>query len=162
VNAIAKQVGLASFEYVIEKLLDIEIDYYALVTFNGFNNLVEQVEPVSLNTKQVKDKKFWDDPLLPRGVYFPAMTNYQLYAWQPSYLASNGRQRVGRTGTSLRNIVTERRLRAQPQDKRFRSSARAGFWRVISASPARSARSSAWQRQTGAGALMTNIHSTAC
>lgn len=90
INSLARQMGLASFEYVIEKLLNIEIDYYALIKFDAFNDLVEQVEPVSINTQQVKDKRFWDDPKLPKGLYVPAMTNYQLYAWQPSYLASNG------------------------------------------------------------------------
>jgi anionic cell wall polymer biosynthesis LytR-Cps2A-Psr (LCP) family protein len=84
------QAALQQFEYVIEKLLNIEIDYYALIKFDGFNDLVEQVEPVTINTQQIKDNKFWDDPDLPKGLYVPAMTNYQLYAWQPSYLASNG------------------------------------------------------------------------
>ncbi len=84
------QAALQQFEYVIENLLGIEIDYYALVKFTGFNDLVQQVEPITINTQRIKDKKFWDDPNLLKGIYVPAASNYQLYAWQPTALASDG------------------------------------------------------------------------
>ncbi|MEX2546810.1 MAG: LCP family protein [Chloroflexota bacterium] len=97
VNAILKQLkkgtttaaALAKFEIVIEKLLGtpanpIEIDYHALITFNGFHALVDVVDPITVNiTKTIKDSKYWDDPTKIKGVYFPVATNYQLYAWQP-------------------------------------------------------------------------------
>ena len=92
VNAILKQLvqghsleqGLASFERVIENLLQIEIDYYALVKFDGFQRLVEEIEPVSVDiTRPIADSRYWDDPNKLSGVYFPTASNYDLYAWQP-------------------------------------------------------------------------------
>ena len=91
VNAILKQLrngrtpdqALAKFEQVIEHLLQIEIDYYALVKFNGFQALVEEIEPVTVNIRrQIRDARFWDDPNKPSGVYFPAATDYDLYGYQ--------------------------------------------------------------------------------
>jgi anionic cell wall polymer biosynthesis LytR-Cps2A-Psr (LCP) family protein len=92
VNTIAKQLrqtagsnqaALLQFEYVIEKTLNIEIDYYAMITFNSFNALLDQVDPVYVtNSKEIKDSKFWDDPNS-RGIYFPVAANYPLYVWQP-------------------------------------------------------------------------------
>ena len=77
--------ALAKFKVVIEQLLQIEIDYYALVKFNGFNQLVQEVEPVPVDiSRQIRDTKFWDDPTKPSGVYFPAANNYNLWAWQPN------------------------------------------------------------------------------
>jgi anionic cell wall polymer biosynthesis LytR-Cps2A-Psr (LCP) family protein len=76
--------ALAQFEVVIEQALQIEIDYYAMVKFDGFNNLVQEIEPVSVdNSRPIRDPKFWDDPAKPSGVYFPAASNYKLWAWQP-------------------------------------------------------------------------------
>lgn len=78
--------GLAKFEIVIEKLLQIEIDYHAMITFNGFQTLVDEVDPISVNVgRTISDSKYWDDPHKKRGVYFPASASgsYALYAWQP-------------------------------------------------------------------------------
>jgi len=93
INAILKKLkvgrtvdqAMAKFEIVIEKLLQIQIDYWAMIKFNGFNALVDEVDPITIDSnKEIKDKKFWDDPTKPSGVYFPAANNYQLWAWQPS------------------------------------------------------------------------------
>lgn len=91
VNAILKQLvkstgsvpaGLGKFEIVIENLLQIEIDYYALIKFRGFDALVDVVDPIYINNDQtIKDSRFWDDPRFIKGVYFPAGANYQLNAW---------------------------------------------------------------------------------
>lgn len=80
VNAIARQIGLSSFEYVIERLLNIEIDYYALVSFPGFDALVNVVDPVSINIgTRIRDPKYWDSSTS-QGIYFPAASNYSLYS----------------------------------------------------------------------------------
>jgi len=80
VNAIARKVGLDGFEYVIEELLQIEIDYYALVSFVGFNALVDVVDPINVNIyKPIKDSRYWDDPTS-QGIYFPAANDYDLYS----------------------------------------------------------------------------------
>jgi anionic cell wall polymer biosynthesis LytR-Cps2A-Psr (LCP) family protein len=76
--------ALARFEVVIEQLLQVEIDYYAMVKFDGFDNLVQEIQPVSIdNAQPIRDPKFWDDPNKLSGVYFPAASNYKLWAWQP-------------------------------------------------------------------------------
>lgn len=83
-NGRSTKEALAKFEQVIESLLHIEIDYHALLKFDGFQALVGEIEPVSVNIgRQVADARFWDDPDQPSGVYFPAATDYQLYAYQP-------------------------------------------------------------------------------
>lgn len=78
--------AFSMFEQVIENELGLPagtIDYYALITFDGFDALVENVQPITLNIDHtIADPKFWDNPHLPPGVYFPAQNNYQLYAWQ--------------------------------------------------------------------------------
>jgi anionic cell wall polymer biosynthesis LytR-Cps2A-Psr (LCP) family protein len=97
VNAILKklrtqygsnEVALQKFEEAIENLLQIPIDYHALVTFSGFHAMVDAVDPISIDyTKEIRDTKYEDDPNpnRPNGVYFPPnQTNYQLYAYQPN------------------------------------------------------------------------------
>ena len=93
INAILKQLkagrtneeALNKFEQVIENLLQVEIDYHAVVTFVGFEALVNSVEPISVRIAHpVRDTKFWDDPNKPSGVYFPQADDYQLFALQPN------------------------------------------------------------------------------
>ena len=93
INAILKQLkagrtneeALNKFEQVIESLLQVEIDYHAVVSFVGFEALVNSVEPISVKINHpVKDTKFWDDPNQPSGVYFPQADDYQLFALQPN------------------------------------------------------------------------------
>ncbi len=79
----SNQQALAEFKRVIENLLQIEIDHYALVTFAGFHALVDDIDPVRMNTRQVRDTQYQDDPNLPKGVYFPGGNDYELFAWQP-------------------------------------------------------------------------------
>jgi anionic cell wall polymer biosynthesis LytR-Cps2A-Psr (LCP) family protein len=83
IGGASQTVALSKFEVVIEKLLQIEIDYYALVWFNGFTELVEQVDPIYVSTPEIRDGKLIDDhdPSMPMGVYFPASSSYSLYAW---------------------------------------------------------------------------------
>ncbi len=76
--------ALVELEFVIEELLQIPIDYHALITFSGFHAMVDVIDPISINTKEIKDTGYWDDPNRPKGVYFPARTDYQLWTWQPN------------------------------------------------------------------------------
>jgi LCP family protein required for cell wall assembly len=89
VNAILKSlvrqygqtVGFQRFEYTLEQLLGVQIDYYALVTFDGFERLVDEVDPIVINNPQnIRDTKFQDDPNKLKGVYFPPSSTYTLNA----------------------------------------------------------------------------------
>ncbi|CAN5636565.1 hypothetical protein BH23CHL7_BH23CHL7_00390 [soil metagenome] len=83
--------ALAEFTKVIENLLRVEIDYYALIKFNGFEALVKAVEPIPIRiNRAVRDTAFWDDPKKPSGVYFPVSDSYDLYAMQPGGSLCNG------------------------------------------------------------------------
>ncbi len=83
-RALPPEQAMAKFEEVIEHLLQIEIDYHALIKFDGFQHFVEEIEPVSVDIgRPVADARYWDDPAKLSGVYFPAANNYDLYAWQP-------------------------------------------------------------------------------
>ena len=82
VNNLVKKIGLTSFERAVEYTLDIEIDYNVLITFRGFETMVDNVDGAGIivsNPKQIADPKFWDDPNKPKGVYFPTGPN-TLYA----------------------------------------------------------------------------------
>ena len=76
--------ALGKFESVVEDLLRIEIDYRALVWFNGFTTLVDKVDPISVNVnREIRDGKLGDDPDGPPGAYFPERKGYAIYAWDP-------------------------------------------------------------------------------
>jgi anionic cell wall polymer biosynthesis LytR-Cps2A-Psr (LCP) family protein len=76
--------ALAEFEKVVEHFLGIEIDYHALIKFTGFDELIGEIEPVTLQVrKEVRDDKLHDDPNRPGGVYFPARSGYELYMLHP-------------------------------------------------------------------------------
>src|SRR5687768_11743957 len=71
VNTILKQLkrtrtttkALADLTIVFEKLLNIEIDYTTLITMDGFQDMVEEIEPITVSiTRAIKDSKFWDNP----------------------------------------------------------------------------------------------------
>ena len=74
--------ALAKFEIVFENLLQIEVDYRALVWFNGFTTLVNTIDPINVNiNSEIRDPKHIDDWDGPTGVYFPKWSGYSLYAW---------------------------------------------------------------------------------
>lgn len=74
--------ALAKFEIVIENLAQIEIDYHALIWFNGFTTLVGKVDPIIVNvTREIRDPKQVDDHDGSPGVYFPTWTGYVLNAY---------------------------------------------------------------------------------
>jgi hypothetical protein len=78
--------ALNDFEYVLEQELNIEIDAHVLVTMSGFQNMVEEIDPIKVKiTTAIKDTKFWDNPNKTRGAYFPVSypNYYDLWAWQP-------------------------------------------------------------------------------
>lgn len=74
--------ALAKFETVIENALQIEIDYNALIWFDGFTTLVGKVDPITVNiTREIRDPKHLDDPNGPAGVYFPEWNGFALNAF---------------------------------------------------------------------------------
>jgi anionic cell wall polymer biosynthesis LytR-Cps2A-Psr (LCP) family protein len=161
VNSIARYIGLAKFEVVIEKLLNIEIDYYALVSFTGFDALVNVVDPISVNIAQpIKDYYYWDDPTS-RGIYFPAASNYSLYSNSGAPLCS-GRWKKYATPPSWTwchhalVYVRSRKSGSDFQRARRQQNFVGAAIRAISSGEVGSLVSTA-NRQAGAGALMTDI-----
>jgi len=76
--------ALSKFEFVIEDLLRIEIDYWALIWFNGFTTLIDKVDPITVNiNREIRDGKLGEDPDGQPGVYFPERNGYAIYAWDP-------------------------------------------------------------------------------
>ena len=78
--------GLDKMDLVLENLLQIEIDYHAIVWFGGFTTLVDRVDPIFVNIgSSVRDGKHKDLAAQgPTGVYFPVHNTYALQAWNPS------------------------------------------------------------------------------
>ena len=81
--------ALDTFEVVVEKTMRIEIDYHALVWFDGFTTLVDQVDggangiKVNVGTT-IYDSRHHDQLGSSFGVYFPEMSGYQLFAFNPA------------------------------------------------------------------------------
>lgn len=74
--------ALDRFEVVIENVIQQEIDYHALLWFDGFTTLVGKIDPISVNIgRDIADPKHEDDEFGPLGVYFPKWTGYALYAF---------------------------------------------------------------------------------
>jgi anionic cell wall polymer biosynthesis LytR-Cps2A-Psr (LCP) family protein len=79
-GGMSRDAALARFESVIENLLRIEIDYRAVMWFNGMTTLVGKVDPIVVNiANEIRDPKHVDDPGDERGVYFPKSSFYRLY-----------------------------------------------------------------------------------
>ncbi len=77
--------ALTRFEGVIENLLDIEIDYRAVIWFNGLTTLVGKVDPITVSIpREIRDPKQLDDPPDEWGVYFPQSSSYNLYDYNPT------------------------------------------------------------------------------
>ena len=73
--------GLDKFERVIEDLLGIEIDYHALIWFDGFTTLVSKIDPITVNSeREIRDQSHRDGNSTLPGVYFPVWNGYALYA----------------------------------------------------------------------------------
>lgn len=74
--------GLAKFERVIEDLLGIEIDYHALIWFDGFTTLVSKIDPITVNSeREIRDQSHIDGTSTIPGTYFPKWNGYALYAY---------------------------------------------------------------------------------
>jgi len=145
VNAILKSlvkqygqtVGFQRFEYTLEQLLGVQIDYYALVTFDGFERLVDEVDPIVINNGQnIRDTKFQDDPNKLKGVYFPIDSTYTLFA-KPDGPLCNG---LWRTAANPAQFACDRALpfvrsRKGPGNSDFRRASRQQSF-VIAASKA--------------------------
>ena len=86
--------ALDSFEGVVEKTMGIEIDYHAVVWFDGFSTLVDQVDDgtgISVNVGQtIYDARHHDQPTDNFGVYFPKAADYRLYAQNPGSQTGRG------------------------------------------------------------------------
>lgn len=89
-NRLDLDVALAKFEVVVEETLGIEIDYHALIWFEGFTTLLDQVDGdsrrISVSTgRGIYDSTHHDEPgSQSYGVYFPSAANYELYAQNPT------------------------------------------------------------------------------
>ena len=87
--------AMDTFETVIEKTMQIEIDYHALVWFDGFTELVDQVDggtngiKVNIGTT-IADIRHHDQPGDSFGVYFPKAADYRLYAFNPPSQSGDG------------------------------------------------------------------------
>jgi len=84
------QSALSEFEKDVENALGIVIDYNAVVWFNGLTTLVGRVDPIYVNTPEIRDGKLIDDhdPNQPQGVYFPNSNSWALHDYNYS---ANGR-----------------------------------------------------------------------
>jgi hypothetical protein len=81
--------ALDDFEVVIEETMRIEIDYHALVWFDGFTTLVDEVDGgssgITVNIRTtISDARHHDLPGDSFGVYFPQAIDYRLYALNPA------------------------------------------------------------------------------
>ena len=84
-GGMSRDAALARFETVMENLLRIQIDYRAVVWFNGLTTLVGRVDPITVNIpNEIRDPKQVDDYPDEWGVYFPRATSYNLYDYNPS------------------------------------------------------------------------------
>lgn len=73
--------ALDTFERVMEDLLGIEIDYHALIWFDGFTTLVSKIDPINVNSeREIRDQSHIDGNSTVPGVYFPLWNGYGLYA----------------------------------------------------------------------------------
>jgi anionic cell wall polymer biosynthesis LytR-Cps2A-Psr (LCP) family protein len=86
--------ALDSTESVIEKTMGIEIDYHAVVWFDGFTTLVDEVDggtgiEVDIGA-DIYDARHHDQPGDSFGVYFPSAADYRLYAMNPPTQAGDG------------------------------------------------------------------------
>jgi anionic cell wall polymer biosynthesis LytR-Cps2A-Psr (LCP) family protein len=84
------QAALNEFEKDVEYVLGITIDYNAVVWFNGLTTLVGKVDPIYVNTPEIRDGKLIDDHAAGQrqGVYFPDSNSWPLYDFNYS---ANGR-----------------------------------------------------------------------
>ena len=86
----SSQAALNEFEKDVENALGITIDYNAVVWFGGLTTLVGRIDPIYVNTAEIRDGKLIDDHAQgqPQGVYFPSASSYPLYDFNYS---ANGR-----------------------------------------------------------------------
>ena len=86
----SSQSALNEFEKDVENALGITIDYNAVVWFGGLTTLVGKVDPIYVNTSEIRDSKLIDDHATGQrqGVYFPNSNSWALYDYNYS---ANGR-----------------------------------------------------------------------
>lgn len=83
-KTLGKAAALAKVDTVVEHNLRIEIDYHALIRFNGFRRLIDEVKGLSIDiSSEIRDPKFWDDPNKPRGIFFPQASGWPLKGTSP-------------------------------------------------------------------------------
>ncbi len=74
-SGMSRDAALARMDGVLENLLKIEIDYYAVMWFGGLTTLVGKVDPIQVSiAREIRDPKQLDDPEREWGVYFPQNT----------------------------------------------------------------------------------------
>ena len=75
--------ALTEFEFVIEELLQIKIDYHALITFAGFHAMVDVIDPISIDYEGNPRQQVLGRPEQAQGRLLPGSSNYELWAFQP-------------------------------------------------------------------------------
>lgn len=77
---VSRDEALRRFEVVVENLLQIEIDYRAVMWFGGLTTLVGKIDPITVSIPgEIRDPRQLDDPDREWGVYFPKSTQYGLW-----------------------------------------------------------------------------------
>lgn len=62
---------------IFAHLTKTEIDYVAVMRFNGFNNMMDELGSIRVTTRPARDPKLQDG--VPVGVLFPSATNWELW-----------------------------------------------------------------------------------
>jgi anionic cell wall polymer biosynthesis LytR-Cps2A-Psr (LCP) family protein len=91
-GGMTRDAALARFENVIEYVMGIEIDYRAVIWFDGLTTLVGRVDPIFVSIpREIRDPKQVDDPDREWGVYFPqnTATTYALYDYNNRHNTAN-------------------------------------------------------------------------
>lgn len=70
--------ALLKMRDVVAHLLGVEIDYVAILRFEGFERMMGELGSIRVTTRAARDPKLWDSD--PTGVLFPAASNWELYA----------------------------------------------------------------------------------
>ena len=82
----SKDCALKRFRSDVERALHIDIDYYVYIKFSAFDALVDNVGGIRVNTPgKLVDKWYMDEPTLPKGVWFPDDSNFELRGLSTPY-----------------------------------------------------------------------------
>ncbi len=114
------QAAMNEFEKDVENVLGITIDYNAVVWFGGLTTLVGKVDPIYVNSPEIRDGKLIDDHAQgqPQGVYFPSASSYPLYDYNTAQWAPVLQRRMAVRQSAYRRgeqVPPRAAVHAQPQ-----------------------------------------------